>query len=92
MVLLKVNAIGVTVLELECDGPWAIHVDRVSLRIKAQKTVEVEPWQVEVFRHRRCIQRIEAPSNALEEPGIDFRTTAFPQLLQFLVPELSDHN
>ena len=81
MILLEIDALSVAVLELECNRPRAVHVDRVSLRIESLKTVEVEAWQVQIFSHQGSIQRVETPKNALLQPRIDLRTIAVPKVL-----------
>jgi hypothetical protein len=59
MVLLQIHSKCVTVLELEGDAPWTIHMDRVPRRTMTAQPMKIKPWEMEVRWHGRRVQSIE---------------------------------
>jgi hypothetical protein len=59
MVLLQIHSECVTLLELESDAPWTVHMDRVPRRSLAAQPVKVESREMKIRWHGRRVQSIE---------------------------------
>jgi hypothetical protein len=58
MVLFQIDAVSVTVLELEGDAPRPVDVGAIALRLPAQR-VEVEAGDIHIPGNFRNVQRVE---------------------------------
>jgi hypothetical protein len=79
VILFEIDPEGVAILELECDAPRPVHVDRVAGGIVPSQRMEIEPGQVHILRPLRAIERIETPKNAVVKRRIDPSRTALCQ-------------
>lgn len=92
MVLLEIDAEGISGDELESDTPRSIDMDRVAGRHETFQGVEIKPGKVHLFRCVRDVQAIEPNKDALVQPGIDPAGAALrPQIRQRPAPERPDH-
>ena len=91
MILLIVNAIGITILEFERDAPWPVHVNRVANR-PAVQTMKIEAKQVHFVGTHCHVELAETSQDAIVHPCIDLRRfAARPQIAERLVFERPDH-
>jgi hypothetical protein len=92
MVLLQVDSKRVTLLELEGDAPWTVHMDRVPRRPMSPQPVEIETRKMEIGWHCRGIQCIEHQQRSrLEILTHPATSSFFKELVQTLVPPGSYH-
>src|SRR5690348_4403484 len=92
MVLLEVDADGISSVELKGDTPWPIDVDRIARWAEAVQGVEVEPRQVHFLGALRHIQSIQAHEDALLHLGVDLAGfSRLEQVRQRLALERPDH-
>jgi hypothetical protein len=95
MILLKVNAIGVAILELERDAPRPIDVDGVALH--APERVKVEPRHLQFIKALCMVQgcasvRVEPPQASIMQGFLDLgRRPALEQFPQASMPKALDH-
>ena len=76
MVLLEVDAIRVSSLELERDAPRPVRMDRVAPRIEAFERMEVPAGNIHLLGVRGLIKGIELTQNPLMHPRIDLSGSA----------------
>ena len=74
VVLLKIDLIGVAVLEFKGNAPWAIYVHGVSSWLVSPQSMEPEPGNVHLLLRDSGIETVEHTENASMEPRIDPRT------------------
>jgi len=92
MVLLEIDAEGISGVELEGDAPRSVDMDRVPGRNKTFQGVKIKPGKVHLLWRSRGIQAIKTNQDALVHLGVDLRRAAFrPQLGQHLASERPDH-
>jgi hypothetical protein len=90
MILLKVNAIGVAILELERDAPRPIDVDGVALH--APERVKVEPRHLQFIKALCMVQGVEPPQASIMQGFLDLgRRPALEQFPQASMPKAPDH-
>ena len=59
MILFKIDPKRLTLFPLKGDTPRSIYVDTVTFWY-AKKTVEIEPWHIQIFQNVRLIQSFQA--------------------------------
>ena len=92
MVLLEIDAAGLTIFEFERDAPRSIDMDRITPRIEPLQGMKVEAWDVHFLSSDRDVETVESCENALMHFRIDLRTPALrPQLRKGFALEGSDH-
>jgi hypothetical protein len=92
MVLLQIDSERVTLLELEGDAPWTIHMDRVPRRPMPPQPVKIETREMEIGWHGCGIQCIEHQQRSRLEILTHAATSSiFEELVQTLVPPGSYH-
>src|SRR4029077_1513931 len=92
VILLEIDAEGVSVLEFESDAPRSIHVDRIARWPEASQRMKVEPGNVHFRRADRRVEAVKPRENTLLHPGVDFPCPAsLPQLGESLALESPDH-
>jgi hypothetical protein len=92
MVLLEIDAAGLTIFEFERDGPRSIDVDRIASRIEPLQGMKVEAWDVHFLSSDGDVETVEPCENTPMHFRIDLRTPALrPQLRKGFALEGSDH-
>ena len=92
MVLLEIDAEGVSGIEFKGYAPRAIDMNRITGGNETFEDMEIKPRKVHLFRRARNIQAIKTDEDALVQLGIDLGRAAFrPQLRQRLASERPDH-
>ena len=71
MVLLKVNAKGVTLHKFKRDAPWTIDVNGVTDGLETFQRMKVKARNIQVCGMCCGIQSIKAFKNSAMEPAID---------------------
>src|ERR1700733_2040975 len=93
VVLLEIDATGVTVFKLECDAPRTIDMDRIPRRSKASQGVKVKAWHVHFVGTHDNIQTVQATQDAGVHLGIDLASPpALPKLSEAFAFEALDHD
>ena len=75
MILLVVDAIGITILEFERDAPWPVHVNRIANWL-AMQSMKIEAKQIHFIGTHCNVELAEAPQDAIMHLCIDFRRFA----------------
>jgi UDP-N-acetyl-D-mannosaminuronic acid transferase (WecB/TagA/CpsF family) len=65
VVLLKIDAAGLTVFEFKRYAPRSVDVNRIALWIEALQRMKVEAWDVHFLGSNGHIEAIESRKNAL---------------------------
>jgi len=93
MILFEVDSSSLALVELECDAPWSVHVNRIAGRFVPAEFVKVKTREIEVRRLRRCIESIKHQQctrlKILSNPAT---SPFFEQLAKALVLPRSDHS
>ena len=77
MVLLEIDAEGVSRIEFKSYAPRAIDMNRVTGGNEALEDMEIKSRKVHLFRHCCNIQAIKTDQYPLMHPGINLRRAAF---------------
>lgn len=68
MILLEINAMGITVRKFKCDAPWPIHMDGVADWLEASQSMKTPPRYIEVLRLRCDMKRFESDEDPSLQP------------------------
>jgi len=64
MILLEVDPVGITILELECYAPRPIYMDGVARRLLSMERMEIETGNVHIFRLLSAIEGVQTPQDS----------------------------
>src|SRR5215216_4268312 len=92
VILLIVDAEGVSSFEFERDAPRTVDVDRISGRVEASQRMKVPTRNMHVFSLGSLIESIQPRDDAVVHPNVDFSASAsLEQIPKALVPEALEH-
>jgi hypothetical protein len=92
VILLKIDATGIAVLELERDAPRSIEVDRITHGLKNPQRMEIKARNIHFLRPDDHIQAVEAAQDAGMHLRIDLSDPpTLPKLGETLASEAPDH-
>jgi len=75
VILFVVHATGIPILELECDAPWPVYVNRIANWL-AMQTMKIEAKQVHFIGTHRNVELDETSQDAIVHLCIDLRRFA----------------
>jgi len=93
MVLLQIDAEGVTVFEFEGDAPWPVDVNAIAGGVEASQRMKVIADVIEIVGRSDGIQSIKPHRNSFLQFAVDLsRVPPRPQLPKPLVSKRLDHS
>jgi hypothetical protein len=92
VILLQIESQNETILPFECQAPWTIDMDRITLRT-TMESMKIESGLAQRIEGGGCIDCVEPNEGALLQIGSDpSGFTRLEQLFQAAVPEVPDYN